>query len=282
MCFISKRPYYIFVSVFICITVSLLRPVFAVELHSSESDKILRELPSAVNPSGLSPAYTKRSIPANQIKVPPIIDGTLDDPCWHNVNQATDFSDEFYGNLVTDQTTVYVGYDRRYIYIGFQAHDSHPSGIVAHQTKRGSTLSGDDTFTFTINTFGSHKGDDNSTFSINPLGTQLAQLAAGRGQKLEWEGAWKSAAKIDSDGWSGEIMIPWSILNYPSRSKITSCGINFARFQARTKITSWWSNIGINKSFDLEGTWLGVKFPDFVPRISILPYLLLGMGERKT
>jgi hypothetical protein len=107
---------------------------------------------------------------------------------------------------------------------------------------------------------------------VNPIGTQFAHLASGRGSKLEWEGVWKSAAKIVSDGWTAEMAIPWSILNYPVSKGTVMCDLNFDRFQQRTKIHSWWSNVGQKEQYELDGTWTNVQFPPFKRRFSLLPY----------
>jgi hypothetical protein len=207
-----------------------------------------------------SPALTtRRELPAVRFSAPPAIDGDLADLCWATAPRADRFSDNLYGSPVADQTVAYLGYDEKYLYVGFHASDSQPQKIVAQQTKRGASLAGDDSFTFSIDTFNTHKRDDRSSFSINPLGTQVANLASGRGTKLEWEGAWKSAARITPDGWSGEMAIPWSILNYPSSKRPATCGINFNRFQQRTQINSWWSNVGVNGFYNLDGQWVGCR-----------------------
>jgi hypothetical protein len=238
-------------------------------------------VPATSTPNASSPpiATTRRELLSVRFTTPPIIDGDLSDGCWQEAARADRFTDSLYGYPVADQTVAYLGYDSQYIYVGFQAYDRQPGRIIAQQTKRGASLAGDDTFTFSVDPFNTHKGTDRSSFSINPRGTQVAELASGRGTKLEWEGAWKSAARMTSEGWSGEMAIPWSILNYPSMKGPTTCGINFHRSQQRTQITSWWSNVGVNEFYELDGQWVGVRFPGFRPQLSLLPYLIPGWGE---
>jgi hypothetical protein len=232
------------------------------------------EVPSTSQGMSVSPpaATTRRELPAARLSAPPTIDGDLSDPAWQQAAKADRFTDNLFGNPVADQAIVYVGYDDNYIYIGFYAYDSRPQSIVARQTKRGGSLAGDDTFTFSIDTFNTHKGTDHSSFSLNALGTQVASLASGRGTKLEWEGAWKSGARITADGWCGEMAIPWSILNYPSTNEAVTCAINFSRFQQRTQVVSWWSNIGVHEFYELDGQWVKLHYPGFRPRLSLLPY----------
>jgi len=45
-----------------------------------------------------------RSITAVKTANPPKIDGKLDDPCWVDAPEATDFVDQFFDTVVEDQT----------------------------------------------------------------------------------------------------------------------------------------------------------------------------------
>lgn len=223
---------------------------------------------------------TKRELPAIYLNPPPVIDGDLSDLCWQEAAKADRFTDALYGNLVQDQTIAYLGYDEKYIYVAFYAYDSQPQGIIARETKRGSRPRGEDIVAFSIDCFHTHKFRDRSFFIVNPLGTQFAQLAGGRGTKLEWEGAWKASAKIVKDGWTAEMAIPWAILNYPLVKSPTTCGINFDRFHQRTKIHSWWSNVGPQEFLELDGHWVGIQFPPFRPQLSLLPFLIPGWQKK--
>ncbi len=234
-----------------------------------------------VQPAGAQEGnLTKRELSAVHLNPPPAIDGDLSDPCWQEAAKADRFTDALYSNLVQDQTVAYLGYDEKYIYVAFYAYDSQPQGIVARETKRGSRPRGEDWVAFSIDCFHTHKFQDRSFFIVNPLGTQFANLAGGRGTKLEWEGAWRAAAKIVKDGWTVEMAIPWSILNYPLTKGPVTCGINFDRFQQRTRIHSWWSNVGPQEFLELDGHWVGVQFPPFRPQISLLPFAIPGWQKK--
>jgi hypothetical protein len=222
-------------------------------------------------------AINKREVPAIRLSSPPIVDGDLSDPAWQHSAHADRFTDELFGNPVQNQTEVYLGYDEKNIYVAFHAFDSQPPAIVARETKRGVFPQGDDIVAFSIDPFHNHK--DRSIFIVNARGTQVAFLSGGRATKLEWEGKWQAAAKIVADGWTAEMAIPWSILNYPAIKGPTTVGINFDRRQERTKIHSWWSNLGAQEFFDLDGHWAGVQLPPFRPQLSLLPYASPGWVE---
>jgi hypothetical protein len=222
-----------------------------------------------------------RDIAAVRLAAPPVIDGDLSDSCWEGAARADRFTDELFGTPVPDQTLAFVGYDDKHIYVAFHAHDRQPGSIVARETKRGTRFRGEDTVSFSLDLFRTHKFVDRSFFIVNALGTQYAQLSGGRGSKLEWEGAWQAAAKIGEDGWTAEMAIPWAILNYPPARGPVTCGINFNRYQQRTQIESWWSNLGRPEDNTRDGRWVGVSFPAFRPQTSLLPYTSSGWNEEK-
>lgn len=222
---------------------------------------------------------TKKDLPAVRFDSAPTIDGDLSDPCWHTAPKAEGFTDVLYGNLVADQTVAMIGYDDRAVYVAFRAYDTQPGGIVARETKRGSRIRDEDYVSFSIDTYHTHDFGTRSFFVVNPLGTQYAHLAGGRHTKLEWEGAWNAAAKIVSDGWQAEMAIPWKILNHPSNTGEATCGINFDRYQLRTRIHSWWCNVGPQEFYELDGHWVGVRFPRFRPTLSLLPYAVPGWAR---
>jgi len=193
---------------------------------------------------------------------PPKIDGVLDDPCWKTLPKADRFTDVQLGSLAPDQTTAWVGYDDNYIYAAFDCKDSMPKTIRAQETKRGASLGSDDRVAFDVYAFDTDRIEDMNMFLINPLGTQETSIAGGRARKQEWEGAWVSAAKVNSDGWTVELAIPWRIMSRPrSANKPITMGINFERVQPRTGVFSQWSNLGQNQRGELNGDWLGVVLP---------------------
>jgi hypothetical protein len=225
-------------------------------------------------------ALTKREIRAVVVNPTPVIDGDLSDLCWKEAAKAEFFTDAFLGTPAKDQTVAYIGYDDKAIYVAFYAYDSQPENIVARETKRGVRFEGEDIVAFSLDLFHTHKFADRSFFVVNPLGTQFAHLGGGRGTKLEWEGEWKAAAKIVADGWTAEMAIPWRILNYPATKEPTTVGVNFDRYQQRTRVHSWWSNVGPQEFYELDGHWVGVKLPSFRSHISLLPYMIPGWTQK--
>jgi hypothetical protein len=223
----------------------------------------------------------RRNLPAVRLTQPPLIDGDISDACWQQAAKLERWTDVLYSNPVQDQTIGYLGYDDKNIYVAFHAFDSQPSGIMARETKRGTRFTNyDDFVAFAIDPSHTHQFRDRAFFIINPIGTQFAHLMGERAVKLEWEGKWQAAAKVVADGWTGEMAIPWAILNYPATKVPVTAGINMDRLQQRTKIHSLWCNYGPQELNELEGHWLGVEFPPYRPQLSLLPYTSLGWRQQ--
>lgn len=244
---------------------------------------LIASLPCARAQNGADP-YARRPIQAVKITAPPAIDGDLSDPVWKTAPRATDFTDRQNATVVADQTIAYIVYDERYIYVAFHCKDTEPDKITARETIRDSKYTSqwdddsEDNVEVVFDPFLAYRWDDLTRFSVNAIGTRSARLAGGRGGKVEWKGDWDGAAKRVEDGWTAEMRIPWAILHYPSSKQPITMGINFRRFQYRTRITSLWSNTGPQGWNELQGRWTGVQVPTdgFRSQLSVLPYILPG------
>lgn len=221
------------------------------------------------------------SIPAVKTDKPPVIDGKLDDPCWDKAPKATNFIDKFTDKPVDDQTIAMILYDEKNIYVAFRCFDSQPDKIKSFERKRGGNFRLDDYVTFDIDTFHTHTS--RFTFILNSIGTQFVMVPSGRAAKTEWEGDWKGASSITGEGWSAEMAIPFSILDYPSSKEPVTMGINFGRYQRRTGIFSFWMNIGPGELHEREGHWVGVMVPQKKSGIKIdaMTYLFSGFEEKE-
>jgi len=101
-----------------------------------------------------------RSHPEEHVNIPrmteaPKIDGNLDNPLWKN--QALKVEDFFQyapkeKGVPTQKTVVYMGYDRKNLYVAFQCSDSEPEKIRASITNRDNIID-DDWVAVFIDTF---------------------------------------------------------------------------------------------------------------------------------
>jgi len=186
---------------------------------------------------------SQREISAIRVNGDLTIDGTLNDSSWQTAASVTEFRqrEPFEKQLATETTDVRILYDSRFLYFGIHCIDSEPKKIVATELRRDADYNVDDNFTVLL----SPNNDKRSgyTFTTNPLGTQFDSLIAdeGRVNDPNWDGIWKSNARITRDGWTATIAIPFSTLNFKTSANVT-IGINFRRFIRRKNEEDLWQS----------------------------------------
>ena len=193
-----------------------------------------------------NPELGGRIAQAVRVDHAPRLDGTLDDPAWQQASTITDFRqrEPYEGQPATERTEVKVLYTRNEIYFGVTCHDSGVNGPVATQLRRDVTQELDDYFEIVIDS--RRDGRNAYVFQVNPLGTQRDALItdeqAGDTQDGDpgWDGVWTSEARINSDGWTATIAVPFSTLNF-MQSRDVVWGVNFKRFIRRKNEEDLWS-----------------------------------------
>lgn len=236
-------------------------------------------LPSATRAAEV---LSRRPLAAARVAKPPTIDGDLSDEAWKTAPLAEGFADSQRGTPAQDATRAWLLYDDQRIYVAFKCTDSQPEGIVARETIRDSLFGSDnvpdDHVLIRLDPFNTTREEDFARFAVTAAGTPSASITGGRASKTEWKGDWNAAARRTPDGWTAEISFPWQILNYPSAGKAITMGLNFVRWQHRTRVRSIWSDEGTNGFHEMEGRWEGVQPPARSKSLAIsaLPYMLTG------
>lgn len=211
------------------------------------ANRILRGLlPVLVIVACLAPPLFARP-PAAKLITPalvrsaPALDGTLSDPAWNLAPIVSGFTqnDPDNGRPATERTEVRVLYTRTTVYFGVNCRDSRPGKIIANQLIRDATQGNDDQFTVVIDPTGG--GQNGYLFSVNPRGTQQDALIGEEGGLVDynWNGVWYSAAKIGKDGWTAEIAIPFSTLNFVRKN--ATWRINFQRVIRHKQEVDLWA-----------------------------------------
>ena len=112
------------------------------------------------------------------------------------------------------KTTAYVKYDEKYLYIGVKAFGD-PSKIRATLKNRDQTWN-EDYVALMADPF----GDDRYgiLIGVNPLGVQLDEKHTSSSEPDDsWNILFQSATSIQGDGWSAELIIPFSELQFPEK-----------------------------------------------------------------
>jgi len=108
------------------------------------------------------------------------------------------------------KTEVLLAYDASRLYVAFRAYDHAPAQIRAHVTDRDNIWE-DDYVGIILDTFNDSRCTYN--FYCNPFGVQADQVIGAIGDD-EWDAIWNSAGRINRDGYSVEMAIPFSSLRF--------------------------------------------------------------------
>ncbi|MFC1651522.1 DUF5916 domain-containing protein [Candidatus Latescibacterota bacterium] len=212
---------------------------------------------------------------AVQIESQVSIDGVLNEDVWAKAEVITDFIqfEPVYNAPSEFKTVVKVLYDGNMIYFGFDCKDPEPEEITAKITKRdGGFIMSDDGFAILLDTF--HDKSNAYFFHVNPIGTQRDGKISdnGRTNDFNWDTSWESACRINADGWSGEIGIPFEVVKYNTES--SEWGLNVFRQVARKlEHSSWAGNLVDINRVSQAGVITGLNLEELsVKRYSIIPY----------
>lgn len=217
-------------------------------------------------------------IPAVFLSNPPVIDGELNDSCWKETPSVNDFYDTSKGIPANESTTAWIAYDGRNIYVAFKCVDSKSETIRRQQRKRGGDIWGDDFVGVDFDSY--HEHGDISWFDVTARGTQTEKIAGGTGTKIEWIGDWQAAAKLQPDGWTAEMAIPFSMLKYHTNQ--TVMGVAFVRRHPRSGEMWVCPNVGPMFNVSLFYDWTGLHLPKIGPRPFIMGYSLAEKTQKES
>jgi hypothetical protein len=203
------------------------------------------------------------------------IDGDLSEAGWKKCPPFTGLI-EFRpnpGKVESDQnrTEVYILYDDNNIYIGGYCHEKSADSVSRELVGRDKIGSSDfvgvifDTYNDKIN---------GSGFFVTPYGEQYdAKYSASGNEDDTWNAVWESEAKMQKDGWTFEMRIPYSALRFSNKENQT-WGLNIIRRRQKTAQQFAWSNIdpNVNGLQNQEGEWTGIEKIKAPLRLSFSPY----------
>lgn len=220
------------------------------------------------------PLGKDRVLRVPQAEKPAVIDGVLDDSAWRSAAVANRFWISEQQRWPAEQTEVLVVSDSTHLYFGFKVYDREPGMIEALQTRRDASLGFDDQIAIELDPFLNYRSI--STYAVNAIGTQNDSDGGGRADQLAWKGDWKAAVARTEYGWSVEIAIPYSILNFPSGAD--TVGVNFLRYHHRTKEWSRWADVTLRNLPEQRGRLTGLVAPTAGKSQpwTFLPYVLAG------
>lgn len=214
-----------------------------------------------------------RQLHAVRLTEPVAVDGELSEAVWMSAPAATGFTQREPNEdaAPSEKTEVRLAYDDDALYVAARMHDSQPRAIVARLGRRDARLQAD---AFTLYVDGYRDRRSGLYFSVNAAGTLVAgTLYNDDWDDDTWDGVWEGRARIDVEGWTVEMRIPYSQLRFKKQPDLVF-GVNCRRFQSRTKEDSYLAirpkkeNGFVSRFPELHGI-AGIAPPH---RISITPY----------
>ena len=233
---------------------------------------------------GRPPAGHLRTLPAHRAVDAPVIDGRLDDRAWQDGAIAEGFWVSDSQRLPEDETRVVVMYDDRALYFAFTCFDREPERIRASQLVRDAAPGLDDRVIVELDPYHNHRSV--SRFTVTARGTQSDAIAGGRAGKPEWKGSWSAAVARTPGGWTAEVAIPLEVLAFDPQTD--TFGLNFSRYQNRTKQWSEWADLTPQRRPEEAGHLTGLQLPrsESANRLSAMQYVSAGTasspGDRLT
>ena len=220
----------------------------------------------------------------------PQIDGRLDDEVWLQAAVIDEFvqQEPAEGEPATEQTVVRLLYDAEALYLGVEAYDSEPDGVIATEMRRDSLrLLDEDNFQVILDTFQDRRSG--YMFVTSPLGAKLEQQVAEEGEggwrgrnssniNINWDGVWDVVSRRTADGWVAEIAIPMVTLRFP-RQEEQAWGVNFMRNIRRKNEQVFWAPISKEYTLtrvSLAGTMTGIGAVNRGLDLRMTPYMLAG------
>jgi len=223
------------------------------------------------------------SIKAVYVNTPPKIDGKVDDAIWKQSASVSEFvqREPSKGEPVSEETIVYICYDKDYLYFGFICKDD-PEKITAKEIGRDATLRSEDKITISLDTFLSRR--NSYWFEINPRGSKGDALFSQNGAAMnkDWDGIWQGRSTIHEQGWSTEVAIPFKSLNFHPTQ--TTWGIKLTRdIQYKSELSVWpVANLnGETYQVSDAGDLVGLEGISHGIGLDIRPYIFGGINQRR-
>lgn len=180
---------------------------------------ILAAASAAAFPSSQTPA-PKEPLRIPRLTEAPKIDGVLDNPIWET--QALKVEDFVQlapkeNGVPTERTVAYLAFDEKNLYVAFRAFDSQAGKVRCSITKRDGCMEDDWVFIM-LDTFNEKRRA--FSFLLNPAGVQMdmMRIEEGGNDNMDdsWDTVFASDGKIDAEGYTVEMAIPFKSLRFPN------------------------------------------------------------------
>lgn len=225
----------------------------------------------------------QKTIQITAFDTPPQIDGMLSEEVWSTVQPVTEFiqREPNIGQPFSEETEVYVGYDRDHLYVGFRCF-GNPDLITAKELARDVSLGHDDRVQIILDTYMDKRNA--YWFQIGPRGSIGDAIVSenGAGFNKAWDGLWTGKARIHDRGWDAEIAIPFKTLGF--RKGQDTWGIKFIRRLMRKEESGYWPEANLDShAFQVSdgGLLTGIGEISQGVGLDLVPYGITGADYKQ-
>jgi hypothetical protein len=209
------------------------------------------------------------------------VDARLDEGIYQTVPPISDLiqQEPHEGSPATEQTELWILFDRDHIYVSFRCWESHPERLVANEMRRDNNqIYQNDHIAFVFDTFYDRRNA--VEFLVNPIGGRMdGQITNERQYNGDWNPVWDVAVGRFQGGWTAEAAIPFKSLRYrPDRAQ--TWGFNARRLSRwknewsyLTRIPAALAGLGIFQ-VSLAATIVGLEIPPGARNLEVKPYAI--------
>jgi hypothetical protein len=247
---------------------------------------VLRSAPAAAGERGAAsqpvgahaaaPAGATAELRAVRVRVPPKVDGRLDDAAWRAAPVQGGFRQRspHEGAPATEATEVRVVYDDHALYFGVSCRDRQAHTIRPRLGRRDG-IPQSDWVAVAVDPYFDRKSA--FSFVVNNAGvlTDVAMVDGGE-DDYAWDGVWSAEVRVDRAGWTAEVRVPFATLRFSPRAPLRF-GVHVRRYLTRLQETSEWPLIP-SRSTSVVGNFATLTGLEAVRpglRLQALPYALL-------
>lgn len=235
---------------------------------------------------------TNASVP--RVDIPPLIDGSLDDNCWHDAARLNEFYIFARGpfGAATHDTEASLAHDGQWLFIGLKCHNANMQHLDLMGTAHDdAAIFSDDSVEILLGRPGASRYFWFILNYANVQGERAVWTGSGK-DDIGWDVPWLSATRAGDQFWTAEIAVPLFIVNNAEPRDI---GLNFIRNKievtldqmnaklTQKKVISAWSAADATPYRLIEvGGLRDVRAPCvFLPRIDSVQFQRYQLADGK-
>jgi hypothetical protein len=141
---------------------------------------------------------------------PPVIDGIMQPGEWDRAAACTGFVKAFDGNLVPVQSTAWVTFDSRYLYVAFRNYRAEQLTFLSAHARRGDDerIAYDPSNEVWISPPGSPPVTYQTLINVYPAVLDVKMIPSLGYSSKSWSGKWEVASHQSADAWTIEARAP--------------------------------------------------------------------------